>query len=435
MPTSKQLFKQAKHYIPGGVNSPVRAYQAVGGTPPFIQSAKGAHVVDVDGRNYIDYVGSWGPMVLGHAHGAVVHAVQQACSRGLSFGAPTEAEIELASLLCECVPSLQQVRLVNSGTEAAMSAIRLARGFSGRHKIIKFEGNYHGHADALLVGAGSGAMSHQQPTSAGLTPGCIEDTLVAHYNDLNSVIRYFEQYPKQIAAVLVEPMAGNMNFVPPIPGFLEGLRQCCDQHGSLLIFDEVMTGFRVALGGAQSLYGITPDLSILGKIIGGGLPIGAFGGRKDIMAALSPLGPVYQAGTLSGNPIAVAAGIATIKQLQQAHVYPSLSEKNRQLQQQLQHIANHHRIPFCSQYAGGMFGWFFTQEAHIQSLAQVKACDAQRFSAFFQCMLQQGIYLAPSPYEAGFISLAHDQQDITRTCEAFDHAMTQLARHGAKADA
>lgn len=425
MPQSALLFKKAQQHIPGGVNSPVRAFGSVGGTPPFIQSAHGAHVTDVDGKRYIDYVGSWGPMILGHAHPGVVRAVQTACALGLSFGAPTEAEISLAETICELMPSIQQVRLVSSGTEAAMAAIRLARGHTGRDKIIKFKGCYHGHADSLLVDAGSGALSHQTPTSEGVTQGCIQDTLVANYNDLDSVKVLFKAH--DIAAVLVEPIAGNMNCVLPQAGFLEGLRALCTAHGALLVFDEVMTGFRVALGGAQSLYGITPDLTVLGKIIGGGLPVGAFGGRKDVMANLSPLGGVYQAGTLSGNPIATAAGIATLKALQAPGVYQQLQATNHQLQSEMQAVAKRHGVPFLCQYQGGMFGWFFTEASSITNATQASACNQAVFKAVFHGMLARGIYMAPSPFEAGFISLAHNTSHIDQSCDAFDQTLKALA--------
>lgn len=425
----QSAFTQAQQVIPGGVNSPVRAFGRVGGEPPFIQSAKGAYVFDQSGRRYIDYVGSWGPMILGHADPDVIDAVQTAASHGLSFGAPTVAETELATLIAELVPSIEQVRLVNSGTEAAMSAIRLARGFTGRDAIIKFKGCYHGHADCLLVDAGSGAMSHQQPTSDGVTTGCIQDTLIAEYNDLNSVEHLFKTNPNRIAAVMVEPVAGNMNCVPPIQGFLEGLRSLCDTHGALLVFDEVMTGFRVALGGAQSHYHITPDLTVLGKIIGGGMPMAAFGGRRDIMAKLSPTGGVYQAGTLSGNPIAVAAGLATLKKIIAPGFYERLSQKNEQLQSGVTAIAAKYEQPFISQWLGGMFGWFFTKEKSIQREAQVAASDFEGFKTFFHHMLALGIYLAPSPFEAGFISITHSGENLKQTIDAFEQTMQRMQHH------
>lgn len=426
---NESAFTQAQQVIPGGVNSPVRAFGRVGGEPPFIQSAKGAYVFDQSGRRYIDYVGSWGPMILGHADPDVIEAVQQAAQNGLSFGAPTIAETELATLITQLVPSIEQVRLVNSGTEAAMSAIRLARGFTGRDAIIKFKGCYHGHADCLLVDAGSGAMSHQQPTSDGVTAGCIQDTLVADFNNLNSVEDLFKSHAGRIAAIIVEPVAGNMNCVPPIEGFLEGLRAMCDAHGALLIFDEVMTGFRVAKGGAQSHYHITPDLTVLGKIMGGGMPMAAFGGRRDIMAKLSPTGGVYQAGTLSGNPIAVAAGLATLKKITAPGFYEMLIQKNEQLQNAVTALATQYHMPFISQWLGGMFGWFFTQEKTIEHEAQVAACDFETFKRFFHHMLDLGIYLAPSPFEAGFISIAHSEDDIKQTASAFEQTMQRMQNH------
>lgn len=417
MKKNQKLFNHAQLTIPGGVNSPVRAFRSVGGTPLFFQRGKGALVWDADGNNYIDYVGSWGPLICGHAHLDVVRAVQQAAERGLSFGAPTEAEVEMADVLRKLVPSLEQVRLVSSGTEATMSAIRLARGFTGRSKIIKFEGCYHGHADALLVKAGSGALTFGQPSSAGVPAETAAHTLVLDYNDEAGVEAAFAREGHEIAAVIVEPVAGNMNLVPPRPGFLELLRRLCTQHGTVLIFDEVMTGFRVALGGAQALYGIKPDLTTLGKVIGGGLPVGAFGGRRDIMQCLAPVGPVYQAGTLSGNPVAVAAGLATLELIQAPGFYDRLAASAHQLCSGLTEAAQARRIPFSARNVGGMFGLFF-RETPPASYVEVMQCDKEAFNRFFHAMLAEGVYLAPSAYEAGFVSAAHGAAEIERTVKA-----------------
>jgi glutamate-1-semialdehyde 2,1-aminomutase len=417
MKRSQKLYQRAQLVIPAGVNSPVRAFGSVGGTPPFIQRGRGAQIWDADGRIYIDYVGSWGPLIVGHAHPDVVSAAQQAAERGLSFGAPTEPEVEMAELLCRLVPSLEQVRLVSSGTEATMSAIRLARGHTGRHKIVKFEGCYHGHADALLVKAGSGALTFGQPSSAGVPPATAADTLVLEYNNAGALEQAFEREGAAIAAAIVEPVAGNMNLVAPRPGFLESLRRLCTRHGAVLIFDEVMTGFRVALGGAQALYGVTPDLTTLGKVIGGGLPVGAFGGRRDIMQAIAPLGPVYQAGTLSGNPVAVATGLATLKLVQAAGFYDRLAATARALCEGLARAAQEHGIPFSAASVGGMFGIFF-RATPPASFAEVLQCDREAFNRFFHAMLGAGIYLAPSAYEAGFVSSAHGEAEIGRTLSA-----------------
>jgi glutamate-1-semialdehyde 2,1-aminomutase len=417
MKRSQKLFQRAQLVIPAGVNSPVRAFGSVGGTPPFIQRGRGAQIWDVDGRAYVDYVGSWGPLVVGHAHPDVVAAAQQAAERGLSFGAPTEPEVELAELLCRLVPSLEQVRLTSSGTEATMSAIRLARGHTGRHRIVKFEGCYHGHADALLVKAGSGALTFGQPSSAGVPPATAADTLVLEYNNEGALEQAFEREGPAIAAVIVEPVAGNMNLVAPRPGFLESLRRLCARHGAVLIFDEVMTGFRVALGGAQALYGVTPDLTTLGKVIGGGLPVGAFGGRRDIMRAIAPLGPVYQAGTLSGNPVAVAAGLATLKLVQAPGFYDRLAATTRALCEGLARAAREHGVPFSATSVGGMFGIFFRANPPA-TFAEVLQCDRETFNRFFHAMLGAGIYLAPSAYEAGFVSSAHGEAEIGRTISA-----------------
>ena len=417
MKKSQKLFNHAQLGIPGGVNSPVRAVRSVGGTPRFFQRGKGALVWDADGNSYIDYVGSWGPLICGHAHPDVVRAVQQAAERGLSFGAPTEAEVEMADLLRRLMPSLEQVRLVSSGTEATMSAIRLARGFTGRSKIIKFEGCYHGHADSLLVKAGSGALTFGQPSSAGVPAETAAHTLVLDYNDEAGLEAAFAREGSEIAAVIVEPVAGNMNLVAPRPGFLESLRRLCTQHGAVLIFDEVMTGFRVALGGAQALYGIKPDLTTLGKVIGGGLPVGAFGGRRDIMQCLAPVGPVYQAGTLSGNPVAVAAGLATLQLIQAPGFHDRLAAATHQLCSGLAEAAQARRIPFSARNVGGMFGLFF-RETPPTSYAEVMQCDKDAFNRFFHAMLAEGVYLAPSAYEAGFVSAAHGPAEIERTVKA-----------------
>jgi glutamate-1-semialdehyde 2,1-aminomutase len=410
MTKSEQLFQRAQARIPGGVNSPVRAFRAVGGSPLFFERASGAYVWDADGRRYIDYVGSWGPMLAGHGHPAVVEAVQEAASRALSFGAPTEAEIELAELLCRLVPSMELVRVVSSGTEATMTALRLARGFTGRSLIVKFEGCYHGHADALLVKAGSGALTFGNPSSAGVPAEVAAQTVVLDYIDADQARKLFSQ--KQIAAVIVEPVAGNMNLVLPAPGFLETLREECTRHGALLIFDEVMTGFRVAAGGAQQRFGIRPDLTTLGKVIGGGLPLAALGGRRDIMEKLAPLGPVYQAGTLSGNPIAVAAGIATLKAI--SGVQEKVEATTRKLVEGLVRIGGK---GFCAQSIGSMFGVYFRDQPPA-SFAEVMQCDRERFNRFFHEMLAHGVYLAPSAYEAGFVSAAHSAADIDATLAA-----------------
>ncbi len=417
MKKSQTLFNHAQLTIPGGVNSPVRAFKSVGGTPLFFQRGKGPLVWDVDGNSYIDYVGSWGPLICGHAHPDVIRAVQQAAERGLSFGAPTEAEVEMADVLRKLVPSMDQLRLVSSGTEATMSAIRLARGYTGRSKIIKFEGCYHGHADPLLVKAGSGALTFGQPSSAGVPAETAAHTLVLDYNDEAGLETTFTREGSEIAAVIVEPVAGNMNLVAPKPGFLELLRKLCTQHGAVLIFDEVMTGFRVALGGAQALYNIKPDITTLGKVIGGGMPVGAFGGRRDIMQCLAPVGPVYQAGTLSGNPVAVAAGLATLKLIQAPEFYDQLAGTTHQLCSGLAEAAQARRIPFSARNIGGMFGLYF-RATPPTSYAEVMQCDKGAFNQFFHAMLAEGIYLAPSAYEAGFVSAAHGPAEIDRTLKA-----------------
>jgi glutamate-1-semialdehyde 2,1-aminomutase len=408
------------------VNSPVRAFNGVGGDPIFFKEGKGAWITDVEGKRYIDYIGSWGPMILGHAHPDVIKTVQEAVTHGLGFGAPTEIEIEMADLLCELVPSMDLVRMVSSGTEATMSAIRLARGYTGRDKIVKFEGCYHGHADSLLVKAGSGALTLGEPSSGGVPASLAEHTVTLTYNDLGSVSQCFEQLGDQIACIIVEPVAGNMNCIPPQAGFLEGLRAICDQYGVVLIFDEVMTGFRVSLGGAQEFYGVKPDLTTLGKVVGGGLPVGAFGGKKEVMECIAPLGPVYQAGTLSGNPIAMASGLSTLKQLQAPNFHQELSAKAAKLVAGLQTRADAANIPFTTNQVGGMFGMFFTDEKQVSQFDQVVACDQERFKKFFHGMLEQGIYLAPSSYEAGFISIAHGDAEIQATLDAAEKIFATL---------
>jgi glutamate-1-semialdehyde 2,1-aminomutase len=411
------LFERARLRIPAGVNSPVRAFGAVGGTPPFFERASGAYLWDADGKRYLDYVGSWGPMVLGHTHPAVVEAVQAAASRALSFGAPTEAEIELAEAICRLVPSVEMLRLVSSGTEATMTAIRLARGYTGRSLIVKFEGCYHGHADSLLVKAGSGALTFGNPSSAGVPPETAAHTLVLDYNDIPQLKKLFEEKGGKIAGVIVEPVAGNMNLVLPAAGFLEALREQCSKHGAVLIFDEVMTGFRVALGGAQARYGIRPDLTTLGKVIGGGLPVGAVGGRREILQKIAPLGPVYQAGTLSGNPVAVAAGLATLKLVEEKDFQPKIEKTTQALIQGLIAEAGKANVVFSAQSIGSMFGLYF-RAAPPTSFAEVMQCDKDRFNRFFHAMLERGVYLAPSAYEAGFVSAAHGTAEIDATLAA-----------------
>ncbi|ALQ50305.1 glutamate-1-semialdehyde 2,1-aminomutase [Nitrosomonas ureae] len=411
------LFEQSQQYIPGGVNSPVRAFKSVGGEPVFFQRGEGAYFWDADGKSYIDYVGSWGPLILGHAHPEVVKAVQNAAQNGLTFGAPTEAELEIAQLICQLIPSIEQVRLVSSGTEAGMSVIRLARGFTGRSKIIKFEGCYHGHDDSLLVKAGSGALTFGNPSSAGVPAETAGHTIVLDYNDISGIEAAFNQWGKEIAAVIVEPVAGNMNLIAPQPDFLAKLRELCTQNGSVLIFDEVMTGFRVGLGCAQGLYQIKPDLTALGKVIGGGMPMAAFGGRRDIMQCLAPLGPVYQAGTLSGNPVAVAAGLATLKLIQAPGFYDKLSSRTQQLVEGITTKAKNRGIDFCAQSIGGMFGLYFSKNIPA-SFAEVMQCDKSAFNRFFHAMLEEGIYFAPSAFEAGFVSSAHGDNELDKTLSA-----------------
>jgi len=415
--TNKSLFERAQQVIPGGVNSPVRAFRAVGGTPVFFERALGPHLWDAEGKRYIDYVGSWGPMIAGHTHPAVVAAVQAAAARALSFGAPTQQETELAELLVQLVPSLERVRLVSSGTEATMTAIRLARGFTGRKLIVKFEGCYHGHADALLVKAGSGALTFGNPSSAGVPEETAAHTVVLDYNNIEALRALFAKQGAQIAGVIVEPVAGNMNLVLPAEGFLQALRDQCTQHGAVLILDEVMTGFRVALGGAQARYRVKPDLTTLGKVAGGGLPLGAVGGRRDIMEKLAPLGPVYQAGTLSGNPLAVAAGLATLQLVAQPRFIERIEATTRSLVEGLAGEARKAGVTFSSQSIGSMFGLYF-RASPPRSFAEVMQSDKERFNRFFHAMLERGVYLAPSAYEAGFVSGAHGAQEIDATLAA-----------------
>lgn len=426
MSTRETLFERASACIPGGVNSPARSFKSVGGTPLFIESASGARIRDTDDREYIDYVGSFGPMIVGHAHPHVVDAVTRAAAQGLSFGAPTPRETELAELLCARVPSLDMVRLVNSGTEAAMSALRLARGYTGRNLIVKFEGCYHGHVDALLVKAGSGALTHGTPSSPGVPEAVVADTITLPYNDIGEAFSLFQERGSEIACVMVEPVAGNMNCVPPAPGFLEGLRELCSDHGALLIFDEVMTGFRVGPNCAQGRYGITPDMTALGKVIGGGLPVGAFGGRRDVMEQLAPLGPVYQAGTLSGNPLATAAGLATLELVGQPGFHDDLEARTTRLLDGLRERAAAAGVAFTTNQVGAMFGLFFTDAPTVRCFDDVMACDTARFASFFRGMLDEGVYLAPSAFEAGFLSAAHDTEVIDQTLAAAERVFARL---------
>lgn len=426
MPYSTKLFARAQTVIPGGVNSPVRAFKGVGGTPVFFKSGNGPYLVDVDGKKYIDYVGSWGPLILGHAHPTVLKALTAALPHGLGFGAPTEIEVEMAELITQLMPSIQQVRMVNSGTEATQSAIRLARGFTGRNKILKFHGGYHGHADGLLIKGGSGLLTLGIPNSPGVPEAFTNETLIAPFNNLAAVKTIFETFGDEIAAIIVEPIACNMNCIPPLPDFLPGLRALCDQYKSLLIFDEVITGFRVALGGAQALYHVTPDLTCLGKIIGGGLPVGAFGGRRDIMEYLAPKGPVYQAGTLSGNPIALTAGITTLRLLKEPGVYETLNKMTKYLINGLKKIADQHGLPLQTHQAGSLFGLFFTAEKSITHFEQVEKCNIELFKKFFHGMLQKGVYLAPSAFESGFVSTAHTQSVLDDTLETAQHVISNF---------
>lgn len=426
MSRSESLFQQAQRRIPGGVNSPVRAFKGVGGTPVFFRRAEGARMYDEDGRAYIDYVGSWGPMIVGHNHPRVIAAVQEQVGLGLSFGAPTAIEISMADKVCELVPSMDMVRMVNSGTEATMSAIRLARGYTGRTRIVKFEGCYHGHSDSLLVKAGSGALTLGVPDSPGVPADLAAHTITLTYNNLDDVRRVFAETGDEIAAVIVEPVAGNMNCILPVPGFLEGLREICDEYDTVLVFDEVMTGFRVSLGGAQARYGVMPDLTTLGKIIGGGMPVGAFGGRRDIMEQIAPLGPVYQAGTLSGNPVAMSAGLTVLELITEPGFHEQLGRRATRLLSGLRERAGAAGIPLITSQAGAMWGMFFTDRKSVECLDQVMRCDRERFGHFFHAMLEEGIYLAPSAFEAGFISSAHSDADIDETLAAAEKAFARL---------
>lgn len=426
MTISQELFARAQESIPGGVNSPVRAFNGVGGTPLFITRAEGAYTFDADNNKYIDYVGSWGPMILGHNHPEIKAAVLNAVENGLSYGAPTETEILMAEKVKSLVPSIEKVRMVSSGTEATMSAIRLARGYTGRDKILKFEGCYHGHADSLLVKAGSGALTMGVPNSPGIPADFAKHTLTVSFNNLEEVRAIFAKYPEEIACIIVEPVAGNMNCIPPVDGFLEGLRAVCDEYKSVLIFDEVMTGFRVALGGAQAYYDIKPDLTCLGKVIGGGMPVGAFGGKREIMDYIAPVGPVYQAGTLSGNPIAMAAGLKALELLDTPELHTSLEAKSKMLCEGFQAAADKAGIPLTTNFAGGMYGFFFTTAEKVTSYQQATECDVERFKRFFHLMLEEGVYLAPSAFEAGFVSTMHSDADIQATIDAAERAFAKL---------
>lgn len=423
---SEQLFAEARKYIPGGVNSPVRAFRGVGGEPLFFESGEGAWLTDVDGNPYIDYVGAWGPLILGHRHPAVIEALRRQLEKGLGYGASTEAELRLAEKVCRLMPSIEQLRLVTSGTEATMSAIRLARGFSGRDAVVKFEGCYHGHVDGLLVKAGSGALTLGAPDSPGVPEGYSGLTHVLPYNDIGALEEYFAANGARTACVIIEPVAGNMNFVPARTEVLSRLRALCDEHGTLLIFDEVMSGFRVALGGAQSIYDVRPDLTTLGKVIGGGLPVGAFGGRRDIMSHIAPEGPVYQAGTLAGNPLAVAAGLATLEMVEAPGFFDSLEQRAKAMLSQLRDLAAAASVPFTSNQAGAMFGLFFNEDENVDTFEQVMAGDIEHFRAFFHGMLDNGVYLAPSAFEAGFISAAHGEREIELTLAAAAKAFAAI---------
>jgi len=425
MDKNKALFNRSQQYIPGGVNSPVRAFGAVGGTPIFFKEAKGSRLWDENGKEYIEYINSWGPMILGHAHPAVSKAVQDAAEKTLSFGAPTARELDMAELLVKLVPSIEQVRLVSSGTEATMSAIRVARGFTGRDRILKFEGCYHGHSDALLVKAGSGALTFGQPSSAGVPQDVAKHTITLTYNSTEALEKCFKEIGDDLACVIIEPVVGNMNLIVPDLVFLKTLRALCTQYGVVLIFDEVMTGFRVSLGGAQELYGVIPDMTTLGKVIGGGLPVGAFGGKKEIMQQLAPLGPVYQAGTLSGNPVAVAAGLKTLELIQAPNFFKTLGEKTKQLVQGMENVAQKEGVEFCARNVGGMFGLYF-RKTPPNSFDEIMQSDRDRFKRFFHLMLDEGIYFGPSAFEAGFVSAAHDERDIQQTLSAAKLAFKQL---------
>ena len=420
------LFNKAQHVIPGGVNSPVRAFKGVGGEPLFIKKADGPYIYDVEDNEYIDYIGSWGPMIAGHCNKKVLKAVHKAVDRGMSFGTPVEQEVTVAEKMCSLIPSLDMVRMVNSGTEATMSAIRLARGYTGRNKIIKFEGCYHGHADSFLVKAGSGVLTLGIPGSPGVPAAVADLTLTAAYNDLDALEQIMKAHGDDVAAIIIEPIAGNMNMILPKDGYLQGVRDLCDKYGTVLIFDEVMTGFRVALGGAQEVYGITPDLSTFGKVIGGGLPVGAFGGKKEIMSHIAPLGPVYQAGTLSGNPVAMTAGSVMLDIISKPGFYEDLSHKTQKLVDGLEKIAKQNNIPFHTVNLGGMFGLFFTEKSEINNFADLSNCNEQSFKDFFHKMLQNGVYLGPSAYEAGFVSSTHDEVTLSKTLKAATIAFSEL---------
>jgi glutamate-1-semialdehyde 2,1-aminomutase len=420
------LFTQAQKYIPGGVNSPVRAFKGVGGNPLFIKKAKGPYIYDVDDKEYIDYIGSWGPMIAGHCNKKVLKAVHKAVDNGMSFGTPTQQEVTVAEKMCNLIPSMDMVRMVNSGTEATMSAIRLARGFTNRDKIIKFEGCYHGHADSFLVKAGSGVLTLGIPGSPGVPSAVADLTLTVPYNDLDALEDMMKTHGEDVAAIIVEPIAGNMNMILPLEGYLQGMRDLCDKYGTVLIFDEVMTGFRVALGGAQAVYGITPDLTTFGKVIGGGLPVGAFGGRKDIMSYIAPLGPVYQAGTLSGNPVAMTAGSVMLDIISANGFYDDLAVKTQNLVNGLQGIADKNNIAFGTVNVGGMFGMYFSDDQNIHNFDDLKKCDENRFKKFFHSMLEQGVYLAPSAFEAGFVSSTHDEVTLSKTLKAATFAFSEL---------
>ncbi len=426
MSKSEQLFAEAQKHIPGGVNSPVRAFKGVGGTPVFVKRAKGAYIWDEDDKQYTDYVGSWGPMLFGHNYAPVIDAVREGLEFGLSFGAPTAIETEMANMICDMVPSMDLVRMVSSGTEATMSAIRLARGYSGRDKIVKFEGCYHGHSDSLLVKAGSGALTLGEPNSPGVPAALAEHTITLQYNDIENVKAAFAEVGNEVACIIVEPVAGNMNCIPPVEGFLEGLREVCDQYGTVLIFDEVMTGFRVARGGAQELYNVNADLVTLGKIIGGGMPVGAFGGKREIMEQIAPLGPVYQAGTLSGNPLAMRAGLAMLNAMKREGLYEELSAKTEYLTEGMRAVAAKHGVALSTVSVGGMFGIFFTDKERVTSFAEATTCDLEAFKKFFHLMLDEGVYLAPSAYEAGFVSAAHTEADLDNTIAAAERAFAKL---------
>lgn len=428
MSRSESLFADAQKHIPGGVNSPVRAFRSVGGTPLFFKHAEGAYVIDEDDKRYIDYVGSWGPMILGHSHPDVLDAVRRQLEHGLSYGAPTALETQMAELVCSLVPSMDMVRMVSSGTEATMSAIRLARGYTGRDSIIKFEGCYHGHSDSLLVKAGSGALTLGVPSSPGVPAAFARHTLTLPFNDIDAVEKTLSEVGEEVACIIVEPVAGNMNCVPPVPGFLEGLRRLCDQHGVVLIFDEVMTGFRVSLGGAQAHYGVTPDLSTFGKIIGGGMPVGCFGGKRAIMEKIAPLGPVYQAGTLSGNPLAMAAGITTLNLIARPGFHDELTQYTSRMLQGMQERADAAGVPFVTTQAGGMFGLYFSGADDILTFEDVMSSDSERFKRFYHLMLEGGVYLAPSAYEAGFTSIAHGEEELRTTLDAAQRAFEAIAK-------